>query len=116
MNTEVILAKTNRAIKSKRAEAASGSSIAGELNLFLKTVAGPARRNMSVPEAFEQIAGSTLARNCRVESLKAGVLKVKVKAGPYMFELCTRAGEIVEQIKQRCPSSNIREIRPACME
>jgi predicted nucleic acid-binding Zn ribbon protein len=71
---------------------------------------------MSVPDAFDQIAGDSLAQNCRIESIMAGVLKVRANPGPYMFELRTRAGQIVEQLKQQCPSSNIREIKLVCSE
>jgi hypothetical protein len=127
MNTEVLLNKANRAVKFRR-QTAKGSgpprlavigkagNIAPELKLFLKKVARPARRNVSVPDAFEQIAGDSLAQNCRIESITAGILKVKAKPGPYMFELRTRAEQIVEQLKQQCPSSNIREIRLAPLE
>jgi len=116
MNTEVLLTKANRAIKFRRKGAENRSNITPELELFLRSVARPARRNVSVPDAFEQIAGDSLAQNCRIESLTAGVMKVKVKSGPYMFELRTRAGQIIEQLKQQCPSSNIREIRLVCSE
>ena len=121
MNTEVLLNKANRIIKFRRTGAesnsyAANSGIAPELRLFLKSVARPARRNVSVPDAFEQIAGDGLARNCRIESLTAGVMKVKVKSGPYMFELRSRAGQIMEALKQQCPSSNIREIKLVCLE
>jgi hypothetical protein len=116
MNTEVILARANRAIKFRRKKAKGSGGIAGELKLFFGRVARPARRNVSIPEAFEQIAGDYLAQNCRIESLTAGVMKVKVKSGPYMFELRCRAGQIVEELKQQCPLSNIREIKLVCSE
>ena len=116
MNTEVLLTKANRAIKFRRKGAENRSNITPELELFLRSVARPARRNVSVPDAFEQIAGDSLAQNCRIESLTAGVMKVRVKSGPYMFELRTRAGQIIEQLKQQCPSSNIREIKLVCSE
>lgn len=116
MNTEVLLTKANRAIKFRRKGAENRSNITPELELFLRSVARPARRNVSVPDAFEQIVGDGLAQNCRIESLTAGVMKVKVKSGPYMFELRTRAGQIIEQLKQQCPSSNIREIKLVCSE
>jgi hypothetical protein len=116
MNTEVLLTKANRAIKFRRKGAENRSNITPELELFLRSVARPARRNVSIPDAFEQIAGDSLAQNCRIESLKAGVIKVRVKSGPYMFELRTRAGQIIEQLKQQCPSSNIREIKLVCSE
>ena len=116
MNTEVLLNKANKAIKFRRTRTKSSSNITNELRLFLKSVARPARRNVSVPDAFEQIAGDSLAQNCRIESLIAGVMKVKVKSGPYMFELRSKAGQIVEELKQQCPSSNIREIKLVCLE
>ena len=116
MNTEVLLNKANRTIKFRRTRTESNSSIASELKRFLKGVARPARRNVSIPDAFGQIAGDGLAQNCRIESLTAGVMKVKVKSGPYMFELRSRAGQIMEELKQQCPSSNIREIKLVCSE
>jgi hypothetical protein len=116
MNTEVLLTKANRAIKFRRKGAENRSNITPELELFLRSVARPARRNVSIPDAFEQIAGDSLAQNCRIESLTAGVMKVRVKSGPYMFELRTRAGQIIEQLKQQCPSTNIREIKLVCSE
>jgi hypothetical protein len=116
MDAEQLLAKVNRTTKFRQKVAKSSSNIAPELRLFLKSVARPARRNVSIPDAFEQIAGENLARNCRIESLLAGVMKVKVKSGPYMFELRTRATQIVEGLKQQCPSSNIREIKLVCSE
>ena len=114
MNTELLLEKTNRAVKFRRTKTQSSSNITPELRLFLKGVARPARRNVSVPDAFEQIAGDDLARNCWIESLTAGVMKVKVKPGPYMFELRSKAGQIIEELKRQCPSSNIREIKLVC--
>jgi len=116
MNTEVILSKANRAIKFRRKEAKNIGGIASELKLFLRSAARPARRNVSIPEAFEQIAGDGLAQNCRIESLITGIMRVEVKSGPYMFELRTRAGQIIEELKQQCPSSNIREIKLVCSE
>ena len=116
MNTEVLLTKANRAIKFRRKGAENRSNITPELELFLRSVARPARRNVSIPDAFEQIAGDGLAQNCRIESLTAGVMKVRVKSGPYMFDLRTRAGQIIVQLKQQCPSSNIREIKLVCSE
>ncbi|MGA2915365.1 MAG: DciA family protein [Sedimentisphaerales bacterium] len=138
MNTEVLLNKANRAVKFRRKPVRSSSPprlavigeagningppvgevspLADELALFLKKVARPAVRNVSIPDAFEQIAGEYLAQNCRIESITAGILKVKTKPGPFMFELQTKAGQIVEQLKRQCPSANIRQIRLICSE
>ncbi len=116
MNTEVLLAKTNRAIRFRRGKTAGSGNIASELKLFLRKVARPARRNVSVTEVFEQVAGDGLVDNCRIESLTGGIMKVKVKSGPYMFELRSRAGQIIEELRQQCPSSNIREMKLICLE
>jgi hypothetical protein len=116
VNTEVLLNKANRTVRFRRKPVKSSSNINGELKLFLKKVARPAVRNVSIPDAFEQIVGQYVAQNCRIESIVAGILKVKTKPGPFMFELRTQAGQIVEQLKQQCPSANIREIRLVCSE
>ncbi len=116
MNTEVLLHKANRTVKFRRRPVKSGSNIDGELKKFLKKVARPAVKNVSVPDVFEQIVGGHIAANCRIHSITAGVMKVHTKPGPFMFELSSQAGQIIEQLKQQCPSANIRQIRLVCAE
>jgi predicted nucleic acid-binding Zn ribbon protein len=116
MNTERLFQRANKAVKFRRVKTKKTYSITLELRQFVKRIAGPAKRGALVGEAFKQAAGDNLAENCRIESFKAGVLKVKVRPGPYMFELRRRATEIVEKLKEQCPSSHIREIKIVCLE
>ncbi len=115
MNTEQLLQRANRAVKFRRVKTKKTYSIAPELRRFIKRIAGPAKRGALVSEAFKLAAGGDIIENCRIESFKAGVLKVKVRPGPYMFELRRRATEIVEKMKEQCPSSHIREIKIVCL-
>ena len=71
---------------------------------------------MQAHEVFMQVVGDKLAENYQIDSCKAGVLKVKVKPGPYMFEIKAKATEIIEELRGQCPSLNIREIKLACLE
>lgn len=119
MNTEVILHKANRTVNFRRQQSAGRkrtASIKDALNLFLKKVAGPAVKNVSVPDAFEQIIGPNLALNCQIDSITAGIMKVKTKPGPPFFELRSAAGQIIQQLNQHCPSANIRQIKLVCSE
>lgn len=117
MDAEQLLARANRMLKIKRQKTPEKSSlIEMELQRFFSQSAKPAKRNEAVPQAFEQAAGENLAQNCRIESMTAGILKVRVSPGPYMFELQTRSKEIIEKIKQQCPSARIRGIKIICSE
>jgi hypothetical protein len=87
-----------------------------ELDLFIKHIARPAARSASIPETFKQVIGRDMAQYCQIDSIMAGVLRVKTKPGPFMFELQTQAGWIVEQLRQQCPSANIRQIKLVPLE
>ena len=114
MDEDALLAKVNRTIKRKRPAAVRFATLTGEFQRFIKKCAKPARRNMTVPQAFADAVGETMARNCKIESLNRGTLKVNVAPGPYMFALQMQLSEIIEKIQAQCPSSNIREIKLLC--
>lgn len=116
MNTEQLLRNANKAVRLRRAGIRRCNSLAPEMSIYLRRSAGKARRNTYVPCIFEQVAGSMLAENCRIESLKAGVLKVRVKPGPYMFELRAKTDDIIEALRAHHPLPNIREIKLICSE
>ena len=114
MDEELLLAKVSRALKRKRHAPMQFAAITNELQRFIKKCAKPARRNTSVPQAFADAVGEMLAQNCRIESLRNGILKVTVKPGPYMFALQMQSSEIIEKLQVQCPSSDIREIKLLC--
>ncbi|OHB59033.1 MAG: hypothetical protein A2173_07425 [Planctomycetes bacterium RBG_13_44_8b] len=116
MNTEQMLQRANRAVKFKRAKTKKTFGITPELKQFVRQVARPANRGALIAEAFKSAAGSGLAENCRIESFRSGVLEIKVRPGPYMFELRKQSAEIVGEIRMRYPSSYIREIKIVCLE
>ncbi|MBN1788534.1 MAG: DUF721 domain-containing protein [Sedimentisphaerales bacterium] len=116
MGDEQLLQKANRAVNFRRAKVRKTENLAAELRVFIRKTAGPARRGATVSDAFKLAAGARLEKNCRVESFKAGVLKVSVKPGSYMFELRSRTKEITEEIAMRCPSSHIKAIKINCLE
>lgn len=116
MSTEQLLQQANRAVKFRRAKPRQTYSIASELGRFVKQIARPAKNGALVAEAFNLAAGSSLVENCRIESFKAGVLKIKVRPGSYMFELQKRAADIVAEMQMRNPALYIREIKAVCLE
>jgi len=116
MDEDVLLAKVNRTIKRKCPAAVRFATLTGEFQRFIKKCAKPAKRNTTVPQAFADAVGETMAQNCKIESLVRGTLKIKVAPGPYMFAIQMQLEEIIEKIQTQCPSSNIREIKLLCSE
>jgi hypothetical protein len=116
MSTEQLLQRANRAVKIRRVKTKRAYSIAPELKQFVKKIARPAKRSALIADAFKLAAGNSLAENCRIESFKTGVLKIKVRPGSYMFELQKRATDIVAEMKMQYPLSYIREIKTVCLE
>ncbi|MDD5133866.1 MAG: DUF721 domain-containing protein [Phycisphaerae bacterium] len=114
MDDELLLAKANKALKLKRPVPRKITEITNELQRFIKKSAKPARRNISIPQAFNQAVGETLAQNCRIESIKGGILKLRVSPGPYMYTLQMQLSEIIEKLQTQSPSSDIREIKLLC--
>lgn len=116
MSTEQLLQQANRAIKFRQACPQKADGIAPELGRFIKQIARPAKNGELVSEAFKLAAGSSLTENCRIESFKTGMLKIKVRPGSYMFELQKRAADIVAEMQMRNPALYIREIKTVCLE
>jgi hypothetical protein len=114
MDGEFRLEQANKKIVTRRppADLPMGQDVYDCLGKFAKNV----KKNTQILSLFEQIAGSDIAAHCRPESIGAGVLKVQVKPGPYMFHLRNRTDEILKQMQSACPSANIREIRLLCLK
>ncbi|MBU1261230.1 MAG: DUF721 domain-containing protein [Planctomycetes bacterium] len=112
MDGEFILEQANRKIVANRSptEAPFGQNIYNCLDRFVKNT----KRNSQVLDFFEQAVGSEIAAHCRPDSINSGVLKVKVRPGPYMFHLRNKTDEILKHLQTACPSANIREIRLSC--
>lgn len=107
-----ILEQVNKRIMAGRPikESPIGNDICNLLFRFTKNTG----RNMQVVNLLEQIAGEEIMANCRPESINGGVLKIKVKPGPYMFQMKNMSSEILKQLQAAFPSANIREIKLVC--
>jgi len=114
MDGEFILEQTNKKIVQRRlpADLPMGSDVYNCLSKFSKNV----KKNTQILSLFEQFAGEDITAHCQADSIGAGVLKVKVKPGSYMFHLRNKTGEILKQLQEACPSANIREIRLLCLK
>ncbi|MDD5010992.1 MAG: DUF721 domain-containing protein [Phycisphaerae bacterium] len=112
MDGEFILEQANRKILANRPPAQSpfGQDMYNCLGRFVKNT----KRNSRVLDVFQQAVGDEMAAHCRPDSVNAGVLKVNVRPGPYMFHLRNKTGEILKDLQASCPSANIREIRLSC--
>jgi hypothetical protein len=109
MDDEFILGQVNKKILAKRpaVEKPIGQDIYNWLGKFTRNT----KRNTRVLSLLEQIAGHEMMANCKPDSLRGGVLKIKVKPGPYMFQVRNMSGEILRQLQVAYPSANITEIK-----
>ncbi|MCE5339819.1 MAG: DUF721 domain-containing protein [Planctomycetaceae bacterium] len=109
MNEEFILSQTNKKILANRPAAAEpiGRDVYNWLSKYTKNT----KKNTSILTLLEQIVGSEMMIHCKADSIRGGVLKIKVRSGPYMFQMRNMSGEILRQLQTAYPSSNINEIK-----
>jgi len=112
MDGDFILEQANKKVIANRPEAAQpiGRDVYNWLDRFTKNV----KKNTRTISLLEQIAGEEIMANCQADSISAGVLKIKVKPGPYMFHIKNKSSEILKQLQTAYPAANIREIRLFC--
>ena len=78
---------------------------------YLKGRGRELERNGAVVEEWERLLPEGLSEHCSLICMERGVLEVEVDAGAYMHELRAIGGELVEELKRRCPRAGVREIR-----
>ena len=69
------------------------------------------KKNTNVVTLLERIVGNEMMAHCKTDSIRGGVLKIKVKSGPYMFQMRNMSNEILRQLQTAYPSSNVNEIK-----
>ncbi len=106
---EFIFEQANRQILAKRPSVSQplGKDICDWFSYITKST----KRNSCVVEMFSQIIGPELTAHCQAQSLKAGVLIIRVRPGPYMFHIRNMSSRILQQLQTAYPSANIREIK-----
>ena len=78
---------------------------------YLKGRGRELERNGAVVEEWERLLPQGLSAHCSLICMERGVLEVEVDAGAYMHELRAIGGELVEELKRRCPRAGVKEIR-----
>jgi len=68
------------------------------------------QRNCSVVDIWRQVLPITLHEHCRLAGISGGVLRVVAEPGPYMHELRTASGELLEHLQNRCRGAGIKKI------
>jgi hypothetical protein len=109
MDDEFILSQTNKKILANRPAATEpiGRDVYNWLSKYTKNT----KKNTSILTLLEQIVGSEMMIHCKADSIRGGVLKIKVSSGPYMFQMRNMSGEILRQLQTALPSSNVNEIK-----
>ncbi|MEN6384302.1 MAG: DUF721 domain-containing protein [Phycisphaerales bacterium] len=109
MDDEFVLNQVNKKIVAGRPAVIKpiGNDIYNWLSKFTRNT----KKNTKVLSLLEQIAGEEIMANCKPDSIRGGVLKLKVKPGPYMFQIRNMSGEILRKLQMSYPSANITEIK-----
>ena len=68
------------------------------------------QKNCSVVDVWRQALPVTLHEHCRLAGISGGVLRVEAEPGPYMYEMRTASGELLEHIQNRCRGAGIKKI------
>lgn len=106
---EFILEQANKKILASRP--AGNRPIGHDIYNWLGKVTKNTRNNSNVVAMFGQIAGDEMMANCQPQSLRNGVLKIKVRPGPYMFQMRSMSSQFLKQLQSAYPSANIKEIK-----
>lgn len=69
------------------------------------------KRNAAVVDAWDEIVGRHLGEHCRLVSISGGVLRLEVEAGSYMHEMKLMSSELLEHLREKCPTAGIQKIK-----
>jgi len=110
--SEFVLEQANKKVLAGRPaeQEPIGKDIYNWLSRFTKNT----KKNSRILNLLEQIVGNEIMTYCKPDSIRAGVLTISVRPGPYMFQMRNMSGEILKQLQSAYPSVNIREIKLVC--
>jgi hypothetical protein len=97
----------NWQFKPKPAEWRLGDQIVSYLEQHSRDFA----KNASLLDVWPQVVPEFLQAECRPGKRVGNTLYVEVTPGPFMHQMQTLSGDIVEKIKQLCPRCGIQKIR-----
>jgi len=104
-----ILEQANKRILAGRP--AEQKPIGQDICNWLSRVTKNSKKNTNVINILGRVVGEEIMQHCSCESIRSGVLKIRVKPGPYMFHLRNMTGEILKILQEEYPSSKIKEIK-----
>ena len=62
-------------------------------------------------EVWKELLPAEITEHCRIEGWGAGLLEAKVDSSSHMYEMQLCSSMLVEELQQRCPRLNIRQIK-----
>jgi len=89
----------------------SAKRLGEEIERYLAEQTGDLVRGDLAAQAFMELLPVGLRNFCSVERYAQGVLYITAAPGVYMHELYAARAELLEQLRQRRPSVNVKEIR-----
>lgn len=69
------------------------------------------RKNEPVFLLWQQLIPDELCEHCRIVEISGGQIKVEVDSPSHCYTLKLLSGELLEGIRQSCPSARIKSIR-----
>ena len=69
------------------------------LESYMRTSVKPAKKGVSVVEAWKTVVPPVMDEFCRIESFKGGVLRMKVSDAAYRFQMEMLKKELIESIE-----------------
>jgi len=109
MDEEFVLSQINKKVLAARP--AEQQPLGQDMYNWLHKFTRNTKKNTNILTLLEQIVGEEMMAHCKADSIRGGVLKIKVKSGPYMFQMRNMSNEILRQLQTAYPSSNVNEIK-----
>ena len=69
------------------------------------------QKSETIFELWQQLVPDELYEHCRIIELLNGQLKVEVDSPSYCYTLKLLSEELLERIKQQCPSARVKRIK-----
>lgn len=84
---------------------------------FLSKRSPQFKKAEQVAEAWDRLLPDPIRGQCRLAGFISGVLTVEASTGPFLHQLQMIRSRLLQEIREQCPQSGIRDIRilPGCI-
>ena len=86
------------------------SRVGVNANAYLQTRQRQLGKSAAVVDVWQEVLPPQFYEHCTLARVTSDAIYVEVEPGPYMHEMQMLNTELVEHIRNRCPSSGIKKI------